>query len=48
LLNGFDKSQLYEGAKGKKTAKMVEDAYIEGQGYYQDFIKNPKNYEEYR
>ncbi|HOX30556.1 MAG TPA: type II toxin-antitoxin system RelE/ParE family toxin [Candidatus Paceibacterota bacterium] len=47
LLNGFDKGVPYEGGKGKKTEKMIEEKYREGQQYYQDFIKNPGNYEEF-
>ena len=48
LLNAFEKPNDYEKGLKKKVDRQYEKILIQTQGYYKEFINNPKNYEEYK
>jgi hypothetical protein len=48
LLNAYDKPDLYDKGAKKKIDKMINEKMSDAQNYYQDFIKNPQNYEKYQ
>jgi hypothetical protein len=48
LLDGFDKPDRYEKGKKKRIEKMIDEKYNQAQKYYEDFLKNPQNYEKYK
>ncbi len=47
LLNGFDKPSLYEKGNKKRVNNFIEKKLAETDKYYNDFINNPKNYENF-
>lgn len=47
LLCAYEKPKLYQKGGKKKTVRSIEKENRKAQGYYEDFIINPQNYEEY-
>ena len=47
LLNAIVKPDQYEGGKGKKVENEIERVETETEGYYEDYLKKPDNYEAY-
>lgn len=48
LLNAFEKPELYNKGLKKKIEKQILKIIEQTKIYYQDFIKNSQNYEEYK
>lgn len=47
LLNAYEKPYKYEKGSKKRVDRYEEEKYRETQTYYEDFISNPQNYDEY-
>ncbi|MFH1712827.1 MAG: hypothetical protein ABH896_01385, partial [Candidatus Jacksonbacteria bacterium] len=47
LLNAFQKPALYTKGAKKRVEKEIQKILEQTNKYYNDFINNPQNYEEY-